>query len=156
MTTIQFDFNLPERFDMTYIGADGNRHRPYMVHRALLGSIERFFGVLIEHYGGAMPAWLSPVQAVVMPITEKHADYAKKVQQALRAMDIRCDLDDRNDKIGYRIRQAQLQKVPFMIILGDQELADETITVRLRNGENMTGVKLNDFVREQEWKKESI
>lgn len=156
MTTIQFDWNLPERFDMNYIGADGNRHRPYMVHRALLGSIERFFGVLVEHYAGAMPVWLSPVQAVAMPITDKHTEYARKVQAAMRKLDIRCDLDDRNDKIGYRIRNAQMQKVPFMIILGDQELADETITVRLRNGENLTGIKLEDFIREQEWKKESI
>lgn len=156
MTTIQFDWNLPERFDMTYIGSDGNRHRPYMIHRALLGSIERFFGVLIEHYAGAMPVWLSPVQAVVMPITEKHSEYARTVQAAFRRQDIRCDVDDRNDKIGYRIRNAQLQKVPFMIILGDQEVADATVTVRLRNGENLTGIKLEDFIREQEWKKESI
>lgn len=156
MTTIQFDWNLPERFDMNYIGADGNRHRPYMVHRALLGSIERFFGVLVEHYAGAMPVWLSPVQAVAMPITDKHTEYARKVQAAMRKLDIRCDLDDRNDKIGYRIRNAQMQKVPFMIILGDQELADDTITVRLRNGENLTGIKLEDFIREQEWKKDSI
>lgn len=156
MTTIQFDFNLPERFDMTYVGADGNKHRPYMVHRALLGSIERFFGVLVEHYGGAMPVWLSPVQAIVMPITEKHSEYARSVQSRLRALDIRCDIDERNDKIGYRIRQAQLQKVPFMIIIGDQELADNKITVRLRNGDNLTGISLEDFIREQEWKKESL
>lgn len=154
MTTIQFDFNLPERFDMSYIGNDGNRHRPYMVHRALLGSIERFFGVLVEHYAGAMPVWLSPVQAVVMPITEKHSEYARKVQAAMRQKDIRCDVDERNDKISYRIRQAQMQKIPFMIILGDQELESETITVRLRNGENLTGIKLADFVKEQEWIKE--
>ncbi|MBU1107069.1 MAG: threonine--tRNA ligase [Candidatus Riflebacteria bacterium] len=156
MTTIQFDFNLPERFDMTYVGADGNRHRPYMVHRALLGSIERFFGVLIEHYGGAMPVWLAPLQAVVMPITEKHCEYARQILDQLKQHGIRCELDDRNDKIGYRIRNAQLQKVPFMIILGDQETADGRITVRLRNGENLTGIALDDFIREQEWKIQAI
>jgi len=156
MTTIQFDFNLPERFDMTYVGADGNRHRPYMVHRALLGSIERFFGVLIEHHGGAMPIWLAPLQAVVMPITDNHSDYARQVISKLRQHGVRCELDDRNDKIGYRIRNAQLQKIPFMIILGDQETADGKITVRLRNGENLTGIMLEDFIGEQEWKKLSI
>ncbi|OGK04845.1 MAG: threonine--tRNA ligase [Candidatus Riflebacteria bacterium GWC2_50_8] len=156
VTTIQFDFNLPERFDMTYIGSDGNKHRPYMVHRALLGSIERFFGVLIEHHSGAMPLWLAPVQAVVMPITEKHHDYARKIVSSMKLQGIRCELDDRNDKIGYRIRNAQMQKVPFMLILGDQEADDGKITVRLRNGENLTGIMLDDFIREQEWKKVSI
>ncbi len=153
MTTIQFDFNLPERFDMTYVGSDGNRHRPYMVHRALLGSLERFFGVLVEHYGGAMPVWLSPIQARVMPISDKQADYAREINKRLRAAGVRSELDDRSDKIGYRIRQAQLEKVPFMIILGDQESENSTITVRLRNGENLNQVKLEDFVKEQEWKK---
>ena len=156
MTTIQFDFNLPERFDMTYVGADGSKHRPYMVHRALLGSIERFFGVLIEHFGGAMPLWLAPLQAVVMPITENHSEYARQIVSQFKKHGIRCEIDDRNDKIGYRIRNAQLQKIPFMVILGDQETADGKITVRLRNGENLTGIALEDFIREQEWKKLSI
>ncbi|HNS08120.1 MAG TPA: threonine--tRNA ligase [Candidatus Ozemobacteraceae bacterium] len=156
MTTIQFDFNLPERFDMHYIGPDGNRHRPYMVHRALLGSIERFFGVLVEHYSGAMPLWLAPVQAVVIPVNDQQSDYAKKVVAALKQNLVRCELDDSNDKMGYRIRQAQLQKIPFMIILGEQEANAGTITVRLRNGENLTGIQLSDFIKEQEWKKESI
>jgi threonyl-tRNA synthetase len=156
VTTIQFDFNLPERFDMTYVGADGQRHRPYMVHRALLGSIERFFGVLIEHHSGAMPLWLSPVQAVVIPVTEKHHDYARKVIDSMKRHDIRVELDDRNDKIGYRIRNAQMQKVPFMLILGDNEADEGKVTVRLRNGENLTGIALEDFIREQEWKKLSI
>ena len=154
MTTIQFDFNLPERFDMTYVGSDGNRHRPYMVHRALLGSLERFFGVLVEHYGGAMPLWLSPVQAKVMPISDKQADYARQVNAKLRSAGIRCELDDRSDKIGYRIRQAQLEKVPFMIILGDQETESSTITVRLRNGENLNQIKIDEFIKDQEWKKQ--
>lgn len=154
MTTIQFDFNLPERFDMTYIGSDGNRHRPYMVHRALLGSLERFFGVLVEHYGGAMPVWLSPVQVKVMPISDRQADYAAKINQELRRQGVRSELDDRSDKIGYRIRQAQLEKVPFMMILGDQEVESATVTVRLRNGENLTQIQLQDFIKEQEWKKQ--
>lgn len=153
MTTIQFDFNLPERFDMTYIGSDGNKHRPYMVHRALLGSLERFFGVLVEHYGGAMPLWLSPVQARVLPISDKHIEYAAKINEQLRKRGVRSELDDRNDKISYRIRQAQLEKVPFMIILGDHEVDSEAITVRMRNGENMTMIKLDDFLKDQEWKK---
>jgi len=156
VTTIQFDFNLPERFDMTYVGADGQRHRPYMVHRALLGSIERFFGVLIEHHSGAMPLWLAPVQAVVIPVTEKHHDYARKVIDSMKHHGIRVELDDRNDKIGYRIRNAQLQKIPFMLILGDNEADEGKVTVRLRNGENLTGIALEDFIREQEWKKLSI
>ncbi len=156
MTTVQFDWNLPERFDMTYIGPDGNRHRPYMVHRALLGSIERFFGVLVEHYSGAMPLWLAPVQAVVIPVNDQQSEYAKKVVAAMKQNLVRCELDDSNDKMGYRIRQAQLQKIPFMIILGEQEANAGTITVRLRNGENLTGIQLADFIKEQEWKKESI
>jgi len=156
MTTVQFDWNLPERFDMTYIGADGNRHRPYMVHRALLGSIERFFGVLIEHYGGAMPLWLAPVQAVVIPVNDQQSEYARKVLAAFRQNLVRCELDDSNEKMGYRIRQAQLQKVPFMVILGEQEAGAETITVRLRNGENLTSIKLADFIKDQEWTKEAI
>jgi threonyl-tRNA synthetase len=156
MTTIQFDFNLPERFDMHYIGSDGNRHRPYMVRRALLGWIERFFGVLVEHYGGAMPPWLAPVQAVVLPINEQQSEYARKVQATLKKHLVRCELDDRNDKISYRIRQAQLQKIPFMIILGEQEANADTVTVRLRNGDNLTGIKLADFIKDQEWTKEII
>ncbi|MDD3147072.1 MAG: threonine--tRNA ligase [Candidatus Riflebacteria bacterium] len=156
MTTVQFDFNLPERFDMHYIGADGQRHRPYMVHRALLGSIERFFGVLVEHYGGAMPLWLAPVQAVVIPVNEQQSEYAKKVVAAFKQSFIRCELDDSNDKMGYRIRQAQLQKIPFMVILGEQEANAGTVTVRLRNGENLTGIQLSDFIKDQEWTKETI
>jgi threonyl-tRNA synthetase len=153
MTTIQFDFNLPERFDMTYIGSDGNRHRPYMVHRALLGSIERFFGVLVEHYAGAMPLWLSPTQVRVLPISEKHSDYARQVNASFREAGVRSEVDDRSDKISYRIRQAQLEKIPFMIILGDQEAESGTITVRLRNGDNMHQQEICEFVKGQEWKK---
>jgi threonyl-tRNA synthetase len=153
MTTVQFDWNLPERFDMTYVGSDGNKHRPYMVHRALLGSLERFFGVLIEHYSGAMPLWLAPVQTVVMPISEKHADYAAEINKKLRKSHVRSRLDDRSDKIGYRIRQAQLEKVPYMIIIGDKETEEGKITVRKRSGENLSMICLEDFIKEQEWSK---
>ncbi|MGM0598575.1 MAG: threonine--tRNA ligase [Candidatus Rifleibacteriota bacterium] len=153
MTTVQFDWNLPERFDMTYVGSDGNKHRPYMVHRALLGSLERFFGVLVEHYGGAMPLWLAPVQTVIMPITEKHADYAADVNKKLCKSHIRSKLDERSDKIGYRIRQAQLEKIPYMIIIGDKEAEEGKITVRKRSGENLSMISLEEFIKEQEWSK---
>ncbi|MFZ2957863.1 MAG: threonine--tRNA ligase [Candidatus Ozemobacteraceae bacterium] len=155
MTTIQFDFNLPERFDMTYIGADGEKHRPYMVHRALLGSLERFFGVLLEHHGGAMPVWLAPVQVTVLSISDKHIDYAKKVEEAFRRAGVRVSLDARSDKIGYKIRNAQLMKVPYMVVLGDEEMNAGTITVRKRSGENTPGLSLEAFVKGEEWKKET-
>ena len=153
MTTIQFDFNLPEQFDMTYTGADGAKHRPYMVHRALLGSLERFFGVLLEHYGGALPLWLAPVQAAILPISDKHLVYARQVEKQLRGHGVRTILDDRGDKIGAKIRNAQLQKIPFMIVLGEEESGSGKITVRRRTGENFPGLDLETFVREQEWKK---
>jgi threonyl-tRNA synthetase len=153
MTTIQFDFNLSEQFDMTFIGADGNKHRPYMVHRALVGSIERFFGVLLEHYGGALPLWLAPHQATILTISEKHVEYAKTVYDRFRKAGIRVLLDDRNDKIGFKIREAQMQKIPFMVILGEEEVNGGTITVRKRTGENETGISLDTFVQSQEWKK---
>jgi threonyl-tRNA synthetase len=156
MTTVQFDWNLTELFDMTYIGSDGNKHRPYMIHRALLGSLERFFGVLIEHYGGAMPLWLAPHQAVILPIGENQQEYSQKVYETLRSHGIRCNIDMRSDKIGYRIRQAQLQKIPFMIVIGDKEVENNSITVRLRNGENLSNMDINTFIKEQEWEKTII
>lgn len=156
MTTVQFDWNLTELFDMTYIGSDGNKHRPYMIHRALLGSLERFFGVLIEHYGGAMPLWLAPHQAVILPIGENQHKYSQKIYEVLRSHGIRCNIDMRTDKIGYRIRQAQLQKIPFMIVIGDKEVENNTITVRLRNGENLADQELSSFIKEQEWEKTII
>ena len=133
LTTVQFDFNLPRRFGLEYTAADGKPHTPVMVHRALLGSIERFFGVLIEHYGGAFPVWLSPVQAVVLPISEKHMDYARKVTAELRAARIRVELDDRNEKLNARIRDAQLQRIPFMLVAGDREAQGEGVAVRRRD-----------------------
>ena len=124
-TTIQFDFNLPERFDVSYIGEDGQEHRPYMVHRALLGSIERFFGVLIEHYAGAFPTWLSPVQAVVIPIADRHLEYAEKVANRLRSNNIRINVDKRTDRMNAKIRDAQIQKIPYMLIVGDREVESD-------------------------------
>lgn len=146
LTTVQFDFFLPERFSLEYVGADGQLHRPFMVHRALLGSIERFFGVLIEHYVGAFPVWLSPVQAVVLPISEKHLDYALQVMQELRAAGVRVQLDDRNEKLNARIRDAQLQKVPFMLVVGDREAQGRGVAVRRRDTGDAGFRSLADFV----------
>jgi threonyl-tRNA synthetase len=133
LTTVQFDFWLPVRFGLEYVGADGQPHQPLMVHRALLGSVERFFGVLIEHYAGAFPVWLSPVQAVVLPVSEKHLAYARQVTEELRAARVRVELDDRNEKLNARIRDAQLQKVPFMLVVGDREAQGRGVAVRRRD-----------------------
>jgi threonyl-tRNA synthetase len=146
MTTIQFDFNLPERFDLKYIGSDGLEHRPYMVHRALLGSIERFFGVLIEHFGGAFPVWLAPVQAVVIPIADRHNAYAREVAAQLKAADLRVEVNDSSDRMQAKIRDAQLQKVPYMLIIGDREVESGAAAVRLRSGENLGPQPVSDFV----------
>ncbi len=145
-TTIQFDFNLPRRFDMTYVGEDGQEHRPYMVHRALLGSMERFFGVLIEHYGGAFPVWLSPVQAVVIPITDRNLDYARQVTDRLGAAGLRVELDDRGERMAAKIRDAQLQKIPYMLIVGDREAASGKVSVRLRTEEDLGPQPLEAFI----------
>ena len=136
-TTIQFDFNLPERFDLSFQGADGAEHRPYMVHRAILGSMERFLGVLIEHYGGAFPLWLAPVQAVVIPIADRHVAYAETVREQLSQRGFRVDVDARNERMNLKIREAQLQKVPYMLVVGDREAEQETASVRKRDGENL-------------------
>ena len=133
LSTVQFDFNLPRRFGLEYVAPDGHPKTPVMVHRALFGAIERFFGVLIEHYAGAFPVWLAPVQAVVLPISEKHAEYARQVVGELRAAGIRVQLDDRNEKLNARIRDAQLQKVPFMLVAGDREVQAKAVAVRRRD-----------------------
>jgi len=146
-TTIQVDFNLPERFNMSYRGDDGKAHQPIMIHRALMGSIERFFGVLIEHYAGAFPTWLAPVQTKVIPITEHHQAYAAQLQKKLRGAGIRSEVDRRNEKMGLKIREAQLQKIPYMLIVGDKEVEDKTVAVRQRSGENTT-VSLDLCVRQ--------
>jgi threonyl-tRNA synthetase len=132
-STIQFDFNLPEKFDLQYMGSDGGHHRPYMVHRALLGSMERFFGVLIEHFGGAFPLWLAPVQFVILPIADRHHDYSRQVLARLQGAGFRAELDARNEKIGHKIREAQLQKVPYMLVVGDKEASAGTVAVRSRD-----------------------
>jgi len=131
-STIQFDFNLPERFDISYIGEDGKPHRPYMVHRALLGSMERFFGVLIEHYAGAFPLWLSPVQVILLPISERHISRVEELEANLNAAQFRAKSDLKNEKIGLKIRRAQLEKIPFMVVIGDKEAENGTLSVRNR------------------------
>jgi threonyl-tRNA synthetase len=146
LTTIQFDFNVPERFDMTYIGEDGAQHRPYMVHRALLGSIERFFGILVEHYAGAFPVWLSPVQAVVIPIVDRHVPYAESVAQRLRAVGLRVEVDDSSDRMGAKIRKAQVEKVPYMLIVGDREIEAQQVNLRLRNEEVLGALSVDAFI----------
>lgn len=144
-STIQFDFNLPERFDMTYVSEDGKEHRPYVVHRALLGSIERFFGCLIEHYAGAFPIWLAPVQAIVIPISDRHLDYAHKVGSELSDAGLRIEVDSRTERMNLKIRQAQLQKIPYMLIVGDKEVESEGVSVRLRNGEDLGSQTMEAF-----------
>jgi threonyl-tRNA synthetase len=136
-TTIQFDFNLPERFDLAFVGDDGRERRPYMVHRALLGSMERFLGVLIEHYGGAFPLWLAPVQATVIPIADRHVEYARRVADELRAEGLRVEVDERGERMQAKIRDAQLQKVPYMLVVGDKEMEAEAAALRCRSGEDL-------------------
>jgi threonyl-tRNA synthetase len=145
-TTVQFDFNLPERFDLMYVGQDGAEHRPYMVHRALLGSLERFFGVLLEHHGGAFPVWLAPVQAVVIPIADRHLEYAEQVKAQLAAAGFRATIDGRNERMNAKIRDAQLQKVPYMLVVGDREAEANEAAVRLRNGENPGAMPVAEVV----------
>jgi threonyl-tRNA synthetase len=146
LTTVQFDFNLPRRFKLEYVAPDGHPRTPVMVHRALFGSIERFFGVLIEHYTGAFPVWLAPVQAVVLPISEKHAAYAREVAAHLRAAGIRVQLDDRNEKLNARIRDAQLQKIPFMLVAGDREIQGQGVALRRRDTGDTGFRPLTEFI----------
>ncbi len=132
LSTVQFDFTLPKRFDLKFIGPDGQAHQPVMLHRAILGSVERFFGVLIEHYAGAFPIWLAPTQVVVIPISERHHSYAKQVSAQLKQAGLRTEIDDRNEKMGYKIREAQTQKVPYMLVVGDKEVQNRQVSVRNR------------------------
>jgi threonyl-tRNA synthetase len=145
--TIQCDFTLPERFDLTYVGKDGEKHRPVMLHRVILGAIERFIGVLIEHYAGNFPLWLSPVQAVVINVTDKQADYAESVSDALREAGVRVQCDLRNEKLGFKIREAQVEKIPYMLVVGDKEMADGTVAPRFRTGKNLEPMSPEDFAR---------
>jgi threonyl-tRNA synthetase len=144
-STIQVDFNLPERFKMGYTGSDNTEHQPIMIHRALMGSLERFIGVLIEHYAGAFPIWFAPVQARIMNITDDQAEYGEVVFKELRKAGIRIEKDLRNEKLTYKIREAQVAKIPYMLIIGDKEVTDSTVTVRLRNGENLSPMTISEF-----------
>jgi len=146
LSTIQFDFTLPRRFELEYIGEDGKAHQPLMVHRALFGSVERFFGILLEHYAGAFPVWLAPVQAVVLPITDRHLDYARDVAARLKAAGVRAHVDDRKEKVNLKIREAQLQKVPFMLVVGDREAASGTVAVRNRRHGDLGARSVEEFL----------
>ena len=146
LSTIQFDFNMAEKFDLKYIGEDGLEHRPYMIHRALLGSMERFFGVLIEHYGGAFPVWISPIQVAVIPIADRHNDAAHAVLGQLKAAGLRAQVDDSSDRMNAKIRNAQLQKIPYMLVIGDREAVDGMVNVRLRTGDQRGTVPVAEFV----------
>lgn len=144
--TIQCDFTLPERFDLSYIGADGEKHRPVMLHRVILGAIERFMGVLIEQYAGAFPVWLAPTQCVLLTVTDKHIPYAQEVHKRLLAADIRAEKYFDNEKLGYKIRQAQLQKIPYMLVIGDKEMEAKTVAPRLRDGQNLGALPVEQFI----------
>ena len=145
--TIQLDFQLPERFELEYTGADGAKHRPIMIHRVVFGSIERFIGILTEHFAGAFPAWLAPVQVKVLPISEHQYEYARQVMQRLEAAGIRAEFDDRNEKIGYKIREAQLEKVPYMLVVGDKEVQNRTVSVRSRREGDKGAMPLEDMIK---------
>ena len=150
-TTIQFDFNLPERFDLSYIGEDGKKHQPYMVHRALFGSLERFFGILIEQYAGAFPMWLAPVQAKVLPITEKQHEYARKVTDELKANGFRVELDDRAESLGARIKDARNQRTNYIIVIGEREAENGEVGVRNRREGELGAMKLADLMKKMQF-----
>ena len=144
--TIQLDFQMPQRFDLEYVGEDGQKHRPIMIHRAIFGSIERFIGILIEHFAGKFPVWLSPVQVKILPITDRTLDYAEGVASKLAAEGIRCEVDKRSEKIGYKIREAKLEKVPYILVVGDKEAEDGTVNVNKRGVEEKETLSISDFV----------
>ena len=139
-------FYLPERFDLTYVGDDGEKHRPVMLHRVIVGSIERFIGVLIEHYAGSFPLWLSPVQATILNVTDNQAAYAQQVFEQLRNAGVRVELDLRNEKLGFKIREAQMAKIPYMLVIGDREMETQTVAPRFRDGKNLEAMSVSDFV----------
>ena len=136
---------MPQRFELEYTGADGEKHRPIMIHRVAFGSIERFIGILIEHYAGKFPTWLAPVQVKILPVSDKFADYAQKVTDELKAAGIRVELDGRSEKLGYKIREAQMQKVPYMIIVGEKEVAENVVSVRKRDEGDIGSMELKTF-----------
>src|SRR6185436_18801603 len=143
--TIQLDYMMPERFDLKYIGADNTEHRVVVIHRAIFGSFERFIAILLEHYAGAFPLWLAPVQAIVLPIADRHLAYAASVRDSLKESGLRVELDERQEKIGFKIREAQLQKVPYMLVVGDREADEGTVSVRTRTGGDQGARPINDF-----------
>lgn len=143
--TIQLDFQMPQRFNLEYVGEDGQKHRPIMIHRAIFGSIERFIGILIEHYAGNFPVWLAPMQVKILPITDRVAAYAKKIEEELKSANVRCSVNLRNEKVGYKIREAQLEKVPYMIVVGDKEVEDGSVAVRSRKDGDVGTMSLSEF-----------
>ncbi len=145
--TIQLDFQMPQRFNLEYVGEDGQKHRPIMIHRAIFGSIERFIGILIEHYAGNFPVWLAPVQVKILPITDRTADYALNIAKKMKELNYRCEVDSRNEKIGYKIREAQLEKVPYMIVVGDKESENNAVAVRSRKDGDLGAMSFEDFIR---------
>ena len=145
-TTVQFDFNLPERFDLKYISTEGNEIKPIMIHRALLGSIERFFGVLVEHYAGSFPMWLAPVQIMFIPIADRHIDYCNQISDVLKEKDFRSVVNDSSERMNAKIREAQMQKIPYMIVIGDSEISQNKLSIRTRSGENIPDIDLNEFI----------
>jgi threonyl-tRNA synthetase len=146
LSTVQLDFNLPARFELSYVGPDGGRHRPYVLHRALFGSLERFFAILLEHYAGAFPFWLAPVQAKVLPIAERHQSRALEVAATLRAASLRADVDSRGEPLSSRVRDAELEKVPYVLVIGDRELESGDISVRERGGASSRSLRLSDWI----------
>ena len=144
--TIQLDFSLPERFDLEYVNEEGQRSRPVMIHRAMLGSLERFMGVIIEHFAGVMPPWLSPSQVIIIPIADRHAEKAQELKSKLIKEKIRVDIDSRNERMNSKIREAQMNKIPYMVILGDKEIESEVVSIRLRTGENLQSIPIEDFI----------
>lgn len=144
--TIQLDFQMPQRFDISYIGADGESHRPIMLHRVIFGSIERFIGILIEHYAGRFPTWIAPVQVKVLPITDKHIQYSSELEKKMKEKGIRVEVDARNEKIGYKIREAQLSQIPYMLVVGDKEIESEKVAVRSRDKGELGAVSVEAFI----------
>ncbi len=144
--TIQLDFQMPEKFDLSYIGEDGGKHRPVVIHRAVYGSLDRFIGILTEHYAGAFPVWLAPVQVKLLPVSDKYADYAFEVKKTLEKSGIRVDIDIRGEKLGYKIREAQLEKVPYMIVLGENEKNSSTVSLRKRGEGDLGSIEIQQFV----------
>ncbi len=143
--TIQLDFSMPEKFDLGYVGKDDKQHRPVMLHRVIYGSLERFFGILIEHYGGAFPLWLAPTQVALLPIADRHVKYAEKVEKELEENGFRVLVDSRQESVSAKVRDAQLQKIPYILVVGDREEKEETVTVRLRNGKVVGAEKTSKF-----------